>query len=79
MVLGYTRVAALDPVLAERTLAEAEASEPLGHFVIADNAELHRPEFLRVVELVRQGDGPAALRELESLGIRNKAAHPALL
>ncbi len=79
MVLAYDRLARHDPKMAARVLSEAQSAEPQGDFVIADHAELHRPAFLRAVELVRQGDGPRALAELDSLGVRNKKAHPSLL
>jgi soluble lytic murein transglycosylase len=78
MLLAYARLRALDPALAARALAEAEAREPRGRFVIPDHPELHRVEFLRAVELVRQGESSAALRELEALGVRDKTAHPAV-
>jgi soluble lytic murein transglycosylase len=79
MVQAHARLASHDPVLASKVLAEALAVEPHGSFVIADHPELHRPAFLRAVELVRQGDGPRALTELETLGVRDKSAHPSLL
>jgi len=78
MLLAYSRLRALEPSLADRALAEAEAREPRGRFVIPDHPELHRPEFLRAVELVRQGESAAALRELEALGVREKTAHPSI-
>lgn len=79
MLLAEARLAALDPELAKRTVDEARAAEPQGQFVIPDHPELHRPEFTRAVELVRQGEGPAALRELEALGVRDRSAHPSVL
>jgi soluble lytic murein transglycosylase len=79
MVLAFNRLASFDRELAVKTLAAAQAAEQEGQFAIADHPELHRPEFLRAVELVRQGDGAAALVELESLGVRAKTAHPSLL
>lgn len=78
MLLAYTRLRSIDAALADRAVAEAEAREPRGRFVIPDHPELHRLEFLRAVELVRQGDGAAALRELEALGVRDRKAHPSL-
>jgi len=79
MVLAYARLHAHDPDLARSTVAEAMAKEPSGNFLIADHAELHRPGFLRSVELVRQSDGKRALAELERLGVRDDSAHPSLL
>ncbi len=79
MVQAHARLVSHDPVLARQVLSEALAAEPHGSFVIADHPELHRPAFLRAVELVRQGDGPRALTELETLGVRDKSAHPSLL
>ncbi len=79
MMLAEARLRALDPALAKRTLDEARAAEPEGAFVIADHPELHRPEFSRAVELVRQHEGPAALRELDALGVRERSAHPSVL
>jgi len=79
MLLAYARLASLDAALAQRTLEAARASEPAGAFVIPDHDELHRPEFLRAVELIRQGEGSAALRELEVLGVRERKAHPWLV
>jgi len=79
MVLAYSRLADIDPMAAKRALELAISTEPDGAFVIPDHPELHRPGFLRAVELVRQGDGRRALAELEALGVREKNAHPALL
>jgi soluble lytic murein transglycosylase len=79
MVQAHARLAARDPKRAERALSEAVAREPQGDFVIPDHAELHRPGFLRVRELVRQGDGERAVRELDLLGVRDTDAHPSLL
>jgi len=79
MLLAHARLASHDASRANQVLAEALAAEPQGSFVIADHAELNRPAFLRAVELVRQGDGPRALAEIETLGVRDKSAHPSLL
>lgn len=79
MVQAHARLSSLDAKRAERALAEAIAREPLGDFVIPDHAELHRPGFLRAVELVRQGDGERAVRELEALGVRDEGANPSLV
>jgi soluble lytic murein transglycosylase len=79
MVQAHARLASHDRARAARVLAEAIAREPLGDFVIPDHAELHRPGFLRARELVRQGDGERAVRELERLGVRDREAHPSLL
>lgn len=79
MVLAYNRLEAEAPQRAKQALGAAIAAEPQGQFVIPDHEELHRPGFLRAVELVRQGDGPRALAELDALGVRNQSAHPSLL
>ena len=79
MVLAYSRLHAHDPAMARAALHDAMKAEPEGDFVIADHAELHRPGFLRAVELVRQGAGARALAELELLGVRDGSAHPSVL
>jgi soluble lytic murein transglycosylase len=79
MLLAESRLHAQDPAYAKQVLDEARAAEPHGQFVIPDHPELHRPEFERAVELVREGEGAAAVRELEALGVRDRTAHPSLL
>jgi soluble lytic murein transglycosylase len=79
MVHAYRRLSSYDASFAARVLQEAKAKEPQGNFVITDNPELHRPAFLRAIELTRQGDGVRALAELEALGVRDESAHPSLL
>ncbi len=79
MVLAYARLGHHDPERPAKVVHEAMRAEPSGHLVIADHGELHRPGFLRAVELVRQGDGKRALAELDRLGVRNKTAHPSVL
>lgn len=79
MVLAYSRLSSHDPKRAAQVVHDAMRAEPSGHLVIPDHGELHRPEFLRAVALVRQGDGPRALAELERLGVRDKTAHPSVL
>jgi soluble lytic murein transglycosylase len=79
MVLAYGRLAQRNPAAAERAVAQAMGAEPEGDFVIPDHPELHRSEFLRAVELVKQGDAARALDELDSLGVRDRSAEPAVL
>lgn len=79
MVQAYARLAHHDAARAQRVVSAAMHAEPDGHLVIPDHGELHRPGFLRAIELVRQGDGKRALAELERLGVRDKSAHPSLL
>ncbi|MBI4954617.1 MAG: transglycosylase SLT domain-containing protein, partial [Myxococcales bacterium] len=79
MVLAWARLAERDAARAERLVAEAMAAEPTGAFVIPDDPSLHTPAFERAVELVRQGEGEAALAELTALGVRDKSAPPSLL
>ncbi len=79
MVLAHARLAHHEPARAARAVQAAIAAEPAGHLVIPDHDELHRPGFLRAIELSRQGDGKRALAELEALGVRDKKAHPSLL
>ncbi len=79
MLLAYSRLAELDLELANRTLAATMDGEPRGELLIPDDPELHRPEFRRAVELVRQGESRAALAELELLGVRTAAAPAPLL
>lgn len=79
MTLAYSRLASHSATRAERLLEKLKAREPRGDFVIADDPQLHRPAFLRAAELVRQGDGRSALKELDRLGVRKATVHPSLL
>ncbi|MSP25990.1 MAG: lytic murein transglycosylase [Myxococcales bacterium] len=79
MLHAYSRLAEHDLALAQRTLAEALDREPRGDAVIAHFPELDRQEFLRAVELVRQGEGRAAAAELDLLGVREPSASEGLL
>jgi soluble lytic murein transglycosylase len=79
MVHAYARLASHDQARAAKVVRDAMHAEPSGHLVIPDHGELHRAEFLRATELVRQGDGKRALAELDRLGVRQKTAHPSLL
>jgi soluble lytic murein transglycosylase len=79
MMHAYARLLRLDAPRARATLRDALASEPQGDFVIPFHPELAQPAFLRAIELVRQGDGDSALVELETLGVRERTAHPSLL
>ena len=79
MALAYSRLAHRDPTVPARLMNEAQLAEPVGHFVIPDSPLLHQPAFVRAVELVRQGQGALALAELDSLGVRDKTAAPAVL
>ncbi len=78
-VLAHSRLRDRAPDRAKKVLADAVAAEPAGHLVIPDHAELHRPGFLRAVELVRQGDGERAVEELDALGVRKGTVHPSLV
>jgi len=78
-VLAYSRLRDRAPDQAQQVVARAAAAEPAGQLVIPDHAALHRPGFLRAVELVRQGDGERAVEELDALGVRKGTVHPSLV
>jgi soluble lytic murein transglycosylase len=79
MTHAYARLASFDTKRARATLRDAVAREPQGDFVIPFHPELAQPGFLRAIELTRQGEDEAALAELETLGVRERTAHPSLL
>ncbi len=78
MLHAYSRLAERDPARAESTLG-AVLSRALGSgFRIEHCPEFDQPGFLRMVELLRQGDIDAARRELELLDILRAGHSPSV-
>lgn len=79
MLHAYTRLTHLDPARGRRALAQALLEAQSTPLVVPTAPELEAPELLRVLEQFRQGNQPAARRELSISGVlRNAPPRPVL-
>jgi soluble lytic murein transglycosylase len=79
MALAYARLQERDKAAAERALAEAIAREPQGPFLLPRGSWLEAPEFVRALELARQGDAKFARAQLDRVGLSSRSASRELL
>jgi soluble lytic murein transglycosylase len=70
MLQAYTWLELKEPGRAQAAVGEAEAQGSSEPFRMVGGAELTRPGFARMMELLRVGELDAAVRELDALGLR---------
>lgn len=80
MALAYARLAELDAEGAKKVLADALAKEgQAGAPTVPKSPAFGMPEFVRAVELARQGESRFARFELDRLGVGARTAPPEVL
>ena len=80
MALAYARLADTDAEGAKKVLADALAKEgQAGAPTVPKSAAFGMPEFVRAVELARQGEARFARFELDRLGVGTRTAPPEVL
>src|SRR5690606_16157331 len=79
MLHAYSRLKQADPGRAERTLARAKKLSETQPFSFEHRAEFATPEFVRGMELLRQGELEPAREELAELGVWSGSANTKLL
>jgi soluble lytic murein transglycosylase len=80
MALAYARLADLEPEGAKKILADALAREgQSGAPPLPKSPAFGKPEFVRAVELARQGEAKFAKFELDRLGVGTRTAAPEVL
>ncbi len=80
MALAYARLADVDPEGAKKALADALAREgQAGAPTVPKSPAFGKPEFVRAVELARQGEARFARFELDRLGVGARTAPPEVL
>lgn len=80
MALAHARLTELDAETAKKTLAEAMGRDgQAGAPTVPKSPAFGRPEFVRAVELARQGETRFARFELDRLGVGTRTAPPEVL
>ncbi len=80
MALAYARLADIDAEGAKKALKDAlERDGQAGAPPIPKSPAFGRPEFVRAVELARQGEAKFAKMELDRLGVGTRTAPPEVL
>jgi len=80
MALAHARLSELDGETAKKTLAEAMGRDgQAGAPTVPKSPAFGRPEFVRAVELARQGEARFARFELDKLGVGTRTAPPEVL
>jgi soluble lytic murein transglycosylase len=79
MVQAFSLLERLEPGRGDAALARARAQHAAEPFRIAGRAELDKPGFLRMMELLRIGELDLAVRELDALGLRGEGTGSEIL
>jgi len=80
MALAYSRYAEIDAEGAKKVLADALVRDgQIGAPPLPKSPAFGRPEFVRAVELARQGEARFAKFELDKLGVGTRTAPPEVL